>query len=399
MAATTTAARHSLLEVLLVALRLGLTSFGGPIAHLGYFHAEYVERRRWITERAYVDLVALCQVLPGPASSQVGIGIGMLRAGLLGGIAAWIGFTLPSAALLVAFAYGIDAFDLTDVGFVHGLKVAAVAVVALAVWTMAQRLARGRARGSIAVGAALVVLAWLHPVAQLGVIAGGAAIGAVMLGGDRTPEDGESLRSPLGPRWGLAAAVAFVTLLLLLPLAAQATQSGVIELTDAFYRTGSLVFGGGHVVLPLIEREVVPPGWISESDFLAGYGAAQAVPGPLFSFSAFLGASFAGAPGGPGGAALALVAIYVPSFLLLLAVLPVWTRVRAAPRFRAALEGVSAAVVGLLAAALYTPLWTTAILGEREFGLALATFALLVVWRVPPWVAVLFAAVGGHLLL
>jgi chromate transporter len=399
MAATSNAARHSRLEVLLVALRLGLTSFGGPIAHLGYFHAEYVERRRWLSERAYVDLVALCQVLPGPASSQVGIGVGMLRAGPLGGIAAWVGFTLPSAVLLVAFAYGIDAFDLTDVGFVRGLKVAAVAVVALAVWTMAQRLAHGRIRGSIAVGAALAVLAWLHPVAQLGAIAGGAAVGAVLLRDEASSDDAETLRSPLGRRWGIAAAVTFAALLVALPVAAQITERGTIEVVDAFYRTGSLVFGGGHVVLPLIEREVVPPGWITESDFLAGYGAAQAVPGPLFAFSAFLGASFEGAPGGLGGAALALIAIYVPSFLLLIAVLPVWTRVRAASRFRAALEGVSAAVVGLLAAALYTPLWTTAILGEREFGLALGTFALLVVWRAPPWLAVLFAAAGGQLLL
>ncbi len=358
-------------------------------------------RRRWLGERAYTDLVALCQVLPGPASSQVGISIGMLRAGLLGGVAAWVGFTLPSAIALVAFAYGIDAFDLSDAGFVRGLKLAAVSVVAVAVWTMAGRLASGRVRGSIAVAAALAMLAWQHPVAQLGVIAGGAGVGALVLrhAVDDSGGADDAVRSPLGRRGAIAAGVIFVALLVALPVLAQATEDGAIEIADAFYRTGSLVFGGGHVVLPLIEREVVPAGWISEDDFLAGYGAAQAVPEPLFSFSAYLGASFEGAPGGVGGASIALVAIYLPSFLLLLAVLPIWTRLRSDVRSRAALEGVSAAVVGLLAAALYQPLWTSSVVGEREFGIALVTLGLLVVWRSPPWVAVFAAAVGGQALL
>ena len=399
----TTTQRHSSREVLAVALKLGLTSFGGPIAHLGYFHSEYVVRRRWLGERTYTDLVALCQVLPGPASSQVGIGIGMLRAGLLGGIAAWVGFTLPSAVALVLFAYGVDAFDLSDAGFVRGLKVAAVAVVAVAVWTMAQRLANGRIRGTIAAAAALAVLAWLHPVAQLGVIAGGAVAGAALLRRQDVPDpevsDVGALRSPLGRNWAVLAGTLFVGLLVVLPVAAEATGSGGLMIVDAFYRTGSLVFGGGHVVLPLIEREIVAPGWISQDDFLAGYGAAQAVPGPLFSFSAYLGSSFEGVPGGVGGASLALVAIYVPSFLLLIAVLPIWTRLRTTTRFRAALDGVSAAVVGLLAAALYSPLWTSAILGQREFGLALVTLTLLVVWRAPPWLAVAVAATGGQVVL
>ena len=402
MAATeTSAARHSRLEVVRVALRLGLTSFGGPIAHLGYFHDEYVVRRRWLGERAYPDLVALCQVLPGPASSQVGISIGMLRAGLLGGVAAWVGFTLPSAIALVAFAYGIDAFDLSDAGFVRGLKLAAVSVVAVAVWTMAGRLATGRVRGSIAVAAALAMLAWQHPVAQLGVIAGGVVVGALVLrhGRDDSGEADDPVRSPLGRRGAIVAGAIFVGLLVALPVLAQATEEGIIEIADAFYRTGSLVFGGGHVVLPLIQREVVPAGWISQDDFLAGYGAAQAVPGPLFSFAAYLGASFEGAPGGVGGASVALVAIYLPSFLLLVAVLPIWTRLRSDVRSRAALEGVSAAVVGLLAAALYQPLWTSSVVGEREFGIALVTLGLLVVWRSPPWVAVLAAAIGGQALL
>lgn len=391
--------RGSALEVLWVALRLGLTSFGGPVAHLGYFREEYVRRRRWLDDAAYADLVALCQFLPGPASSQVGIAIGTMRAGWLGGLLAWIGFTLPSALAMVLFAYGLAAFDVTDAGWLHGLKVAAVAVVANALWGMAPALAAGRARGAIAIGAACVLLLVPTAAAQVAVIVGGGLIGWRFLGVPGGVEGVAHDDLPArGRRTGAALIALFFALLVLLPIARNAAPSQVLAMIDVNYRVGSLVFGGGHVVLPLLQSEVVPSGWIAADRFVAGYGAAQAVPGPLFAFAAFLGAVQAPAPNGWLGGVVALVAIYVPSFLLVWGVLPFWDRVRAIGSFQAALRGMGAAVVGVLLAALYTPVWTSAILGPRDFALALICLGMLAVWRVPPWAVVVAAAAGGALL-
>ena len=382
------------LEVLGVATRLGLTSFGGPIAHLGYFREEYVVRRRWLDERAYADLVALCQFLPGPASSQVGIGIGTMRAGWLGGLLAWVGFTLPSAAALTAFAYLVGRFDVADAGWLHGLKVVAVAVVAQAVWGMARQFCADRTRATFAILAALAVLAAPTAVGQVLVIAVAGLLGWRLL-----PAEGQLAESPpgrsLGRRTAAACLALFALLLLGLPLLRRAFPGGVVALVDSFYRAGALVFGGGHVVLPLLRAAVVPPGWLTDAQFIAGYGAAQAVPGPLFTFSAYLGAVRAPAPHGVAGATIALGAIFLPSFLLIWGALPFWDAVRAHPGFQRALRGINAAVVGILLAALYTPVWTSAILRPADFGLALAAGALLMVWKLPPWLVVVLTALGG----
>lgn len=388
----------SALEVLGVATRLGLTSFGGPVAHLGYFHEEYVVRRRWLDDRSYADLVALCQFLPGPASSQVGIAIGILRRGLLGGLLAWLGFTLPSAALMILFAYGLRwTGDVADAGWLHGLKVAAVAVVALAVWGMARSLAPERERVSIAVAAALAALAWRTAAGQVLIIAIAGLIGWRFLPATEGPPP-LHLRVPIGRRLGIAAWVVFFGLLLVLPLLRGLTAGHALALFDSFYRVGSLVFGGGHVVLPLLQAEVVPPGWVTESDFIAGYGAAQALPGPLFTFSAYLGAVEGPQPNGVVGGTIALVAVFLPSFLLIIGALPLWGVMRGRTAFQSALKGINAAVVGLLLAALYTPVWTSAIQSAADFGLALTAFALLAFWKAPPWLVVIVAAVGGALI-
>lgn len=388
----------SALEVLGVATRLGLTSFGGPVAHLGYFHEEYVVRRRWLDDRSYADLVALCQFLPGPASSQVGIAIGILRRGLLGGLLAWLGFTLPSAALMILFAYGLRwTGDVADAGWLHGLKVAAVAVVALAVWGMARSLAPERERVSIAVAAALAALAWRTAAGQVLIIAIAGLIGWRFLPATEGPPP-LHLRVPIGRRLGIVAWVVFFGLLLALPLLRGLTAGHALALFDSFYRVGSLVFGGGHVVLPLLQAEVVPPGWVTESDFIAGYGAAQALPGPLFTFSAYLGAVEGPQPNGVVGGTISLVAVFLPSFLLIIGALPLWGVMRGRTAFQSALKGINAAVVGLLLAALYTPVWTSAIQSAADFGLALTAFALLAFWKAPPWLVVIGAAVGGALI-
>ena len=357
------------LEVLAVATRLGLTSFGGPVAHLGYFRNEYVVRRKWLDETTYADLVALCQFLPGPASSQVGIAIGITRAGLLGGLAAWLGFTLPSAIALVAFA----------------------------VWGMARALAPDRARATIAILAAIGALLWPTGLGQVTIIAAAALVGLRLLPG--TPAPATTPRQmPVGRRLGATALVAFFALLVALPIARQVVASHALALFDSFFRAGSLVFGGGHVVLPLLQAEVVPPGWVTGEQFVAGYGAAQAVPGPLFTFAAYLGAVMGPRPNGIAGAIVALVAIFLPSFLLIVGALPFWNALRVRPGFQAALRGINAAVVGLLMAALYQPVWTSAIRGPADVGLAFAAFGLLALWRAPAWLVVLFAAGGGALL-
>ena len=385
-------------EVLLVFLRLGLTSFGGPVAHLGYFREEFVARRRWLDDRAYADLVALCQFLPGPASSQVGIAIGLSRAGYAGALAAWIGFTLPSAIALVLFAYAMGALgDVTGAGWLHGLKVAAVAVVAQAVLGMMRSLAPDRERATLAVVAAIIALAVPSAWGQVGAIALGGIVGVALLR-TNAPIEHASLPLNVSRRTGAALLAIFFILLIALPLVAATTSSQAVKLFDAFYRAGSLVFGGGHVVLPLLQASVVPPGWVSNDLFLAGYGAAQAVPGPLFTFAAYLGAVMGPAPNGWIGATLCLVAVFLPSFLLVIGALPFWEDLRQRPSAQAALRGVNAAVVGLLLAALYHPVWTAGIAGPGDFALAVAAFLLLFMWQTPPWLVVVLCAAGGSLL-
>ena len=391
----------SALEVLSVSTRLGVTSFGGPIAHLGYFRAEYVVRRRWLDEQTYADLVALCQFLPGPASSQVGIAVGIFRAGLLGGLMAWLGFTLPSALALVAFAYGLQTLGGTEAGWLHGLKVVAVAVVAQAVWGMAQTLTPDRPRVTLAVLAAIATLAWPTGLGQVLIIAAAGLIYHRMTltgvqGLPTTPgQTPVQMHVPISRRLAIGAWVLFVGLLVGLPLLRYLTPSQPLAVFDSFFRVGSLVFGGGHVVLPLIQAEVVPPGWITNEQFIAGYGAAQAVPGPLFTFAAYLGAVMHPWPNGWVGAALALGAIFLPSFLLIVGGLPLWNRLRAQANVQAVLRGINAAVVGLLVAALYQPVWTSAIHAPADFALGLADFVLLAFWKWPPWLVVVLSALGG----
>jgi chromate transporter len=378
--------------VLAVATRLGLTSFGGPVAHLGYFRDEYVVRRRWLDDETFADFVALSHLLPGPASSQVGLAIGALRAGKLGALAGWLGFTLPSAVALVLFAYAVDEVAEPGAGWLHGLALVAVAVVARAVIQMARSLAPDLPRAAIALAAAAVALAWSGALGQVTPIAAAALLGA--LGFRGLPPRVAQLTVPFGRRLGIAALAVFAALLVALPVARALVESQALALVDSFYRAGALVFGGGHIVLPLLHAEVVPPGWVGEADFVAGYGAAQAVPGPLFSFAAYLGAVMRPEPDGVSGAALALGAIYLPSFLLLAGTLPLWSILRARRGFAGALRGVNAAVVGLLLAALYDPVWTSAVDAPLDVVLAAALFALLGL-RVPPWAVVPIAAAAG----
>lgn len=380
----------ALLEVLLVSAKLGLTSFGGPVAHLGYFHNEYIRRRKWMDERSYADLVALCQFLPGPASSQVGIGIGVVRAGLLGGVAAWLGFTLPSLIALVAFAYVLQGYDVGNAGWIHGLKIVAVAIVAQAVLGMGQKLTPDRSRVTIAVLAAAVALLWQTAYSQVLMIAA-AGVTGLWLYRKQVADGTTNLHIPIHRSVAIACLVAFVGLLAALPILRATAGTGTFAIFDSFYRSGSLVFGGGHVVLPLLEGEVVPTGWVSREDFLAGYGAAQAVPGPLFTFAGYVGAM----AGGIVGAAVAAVGIFLPAFLLVIGALPFWNGVRQRPQIQGALAGINAAVVGILLAALYDPLWTTAILAPADFALAVILFVMLVFWKLPPWVVVAVGAAGG----
>jgi chromate transporter len=391
--------RGSPLEVLHAFLRLGLTSFGGPVAHLGYFRAEFVERRRWLDEAAYADIVALCQFLPGPASSQTGISIGILRAGLLGGLLAWLGFTAPSAALMISFGYGVGAFgDLADSAWLHGLKIVAVAVVAQAVWGMAKNLCPDRERVTIAVGTAMVVLAIPSALGQIGAIAVGGLIGWRLLRGGPQPRDQQMLAICLPRTLSVIALVGFFVLLIGLPIIAAVMPSHTLALIASFYRSGALVFGGGHVVLPLLQAAVVPTGWVTNDAFLAGYGAAQAVPGPLFTFAAYLGTVMGPAPNGWLGGLICVIAIFLPSFLLLIGALPYWETLRRRPGVQAALRGVNAAVVGLLLAALYKPVWVSAIFEPADFAVGLFAFVLLAFWAAPPWLVVIFGAVAATIL-
>ncbi|MCK3851616.1 chromate efflux transporter [Pseudomonas sp. W2Jun17] len=390
--------RSSPWSVFLIFLRLGLTSFGGPIAHLGYFRQEFVTRRRWLSERSYAELVALCQFLPGPASSQVGIALGLSRAGYRGAAAAWAGFTLPSAIALILFALGLAHYGgALPHGALHGLKVVAVAVVAQAVWGMARNLCRGVLRVALMLIAACVVLLQPSAWAQVGVMVVAGVAGLLLFKPESSAEP-DALPIAISRRAGALWLMLFLLLLIGLPLLSAWALNPTLALVDAFYRSGALVFGGGHVVLPLLQAEVVPSHWVSNDVFLAGYGATQAMPGPLFTFAAFLGASMTHAPSGWLGGVIALLVIFAPSFLLIFGALPFWANLRKSPRTQAALAGVNAAVVGLLLAALYQPVWTSAIFNVYDVALALLALVALMVWKLPPWLVVIGCGVLGGLL-
>jgi chromate transporter len=385
-------------EVFIAFLKLGLTSFGGPIAHLGYYRDELVVRRKWLDESTFADLVALCQFLPGPASSQVGFSLGVLRGnGLLGGLAAWFAFTLPSALILFAFAMGAAAFTgPVAEGFLHGLKLVAVAVVAQAIWGMSRTLTPDRTRAGIALAAIAIVVLFAGSFGQIAAIALGACAGLWLCRGEIVPVSGH-LNFPVTRRAGGIALALFAALLLIPPVIASVSHSQGLALFDAFYRSGALVFGGGHVVLPLLQAQVVTPGWVSNEAFLAGYGLAQAVPGPLFTFAAYLGAVMGPSPNGVAGAIIALVALLLPGMLLVYGMLPFWDAMRTRPAAQAAMRGTNAAVVGILGAALYNPVWTSAVATPRDFALALAGFLLLTVWKLAPWIVVVLLAGAGTL--
>ncbi len=392
---TAAARRGTAAEVFAAFLKLGLTSFGGPIAHLGYFRDEFVTRRKWLSEQEYADLVALSQFLPGPASSQTGFALGLMRASWLGALAAFIAFTLPSALALVIFAYGAGTIaGPVGTGIIDGLKIVAVAIIAHAVWGMAQALCPDRQRATIAVAAVLIVFASAGPLGQVGAIVAGGVAGLVLGAGPSQPVTGRILFK-VPRRVGVACLVAFAGLLAGLPVLAALTDTQAVAVVDSFYRAGALVFGGGHVVLPLLQAEVVQPGWIGPDDFLAGYGAAQAVPGPLFTFAAYLGVLLGPEPGGLVGAAIAVSVIFLPGFLLLVGVLPFWDDFRQYAAAQALMRGVNAAVVGILGAALYDPVFTSAILAPGDFALALICFVGLAAWKLPPWAVVIIAGLGG----
>lgn len=383
------------LEVLLVFLKLGVSCFGGPIAHIGYFRDEFVVRRRWLDEQAYVDLVALCQFLPGPASSQVGFSIGLMRAGYRGALAAWTGFTLPSAIALVLFAYGAGTLSgPAGTGLLHGLKLVAVAIVAQAVWGMARTLCPDRERASIALVAALIILFSASAIAQIGDILLGGIAGLWLCRGAPPTATGHIVM-PVSRTAGMVALVVFFVLLVGLPILQSLRIWPGVALFDDFYRSGALVFGGGHVVLPLLREAFVTPGWVSDDAFLAGYGAAQAVPGPLFTFAAYLGAVVRPSPHGIAGAALGLFGIFLPGMLILLGTLPFWDEFRKRAGAQAMMRGVNAAVVGLLGAALYNPVWTSSVKTPGDFAIALLGFVLLTVWRAPPLLVVVVSALAG----
>lgn len=385
--------KNSLLEILFVSTKLGLSSFGGPIAHLGYFHEEYIRRRKWLDEKSYADLVALCQFLPGPASSQVGIGIGVMRAGILGGIISFIGFTLPSVLVLILFALFLQNFNIGDAGWVHGLKIVAVVVVAHAILGMANKLTPDLKRKTIALFALIATLFYQTAITQVGVILTSAFIGFLLFE-QNTEQDDAQTQFPISRGIGVLCLSLFFGLLFLLPVLREITLSSWVAVFDSFYRSGSLVFGGGHVVLPLLEREFVPIGWLSREEFLAGYGAAQAVPGPLFTFAAYLGTVMNGWQGG----LLATIAIFLPAFLLIFGTLPFWNSFRQNSKINGALMGVNAAVVGILIAAFYQPIWISSIFSAQDFAFAAILFYMLVYWKLPSWIIVVTGAIGGSLM-
>jgi chromate transporter len=386
--------RSNPLEIFAVFLRLGLTSFGGPVAHLAYFRSEFIDKRRWLDEAGFADLLALSQFLPGPSSSEFGFAVGLLRAGLPGALCAWLGFTLPSALIMGGLGFGVaHVGDLAGAPWLHGLMLVACAVVALAVWQMARRLANDVPRGAMALAAAALALTLPATWGQLAAITFGAAAGRLFL-----PGDTRQAALPFAPQVSrgvaIVALIAFAMLLTLPPIVAAASGSSALQLFDGFYRSGALVFGGGHVLLPLLNAVVVPKGWVNQDTFLAGYGAAQALPGPLFTFAAFLGVSPQAPAGGLLGGALALIAIFLPGSLLIVGTLPFWSALRANRAMQATLKGVNAAVVGLLLAALYRPVFVSAVFGWRDLAFALAALVLLHL-RVPPWAVVVLGGLGG----
>ena len=383
----------SLVELFIVSLKLGLTSFGGPTAHLGYFYEEYVRKRKWMDEKGYADLVALAQFLPGPASSQVGIGIGVARAGVFGGFVSFLGFTMPSVVALILFATLLAGSNSSEAGWLHGLKIVAVAIVAHAVLGMAKNLTPDVKRKTIALLALVVTLLWQAAFTQVAVI-GIAGLVGLWLFKVHDMSDAGSSNFLVSKKTGIICFTLFFTLLGILPLLRELTGSYWVALFDSFYRSGALVFGGGHVVLPLLEQELVPAGWIGNESFLAGYGATQAVPGPLFTFAAYLGAVMNGWQGG----LFATIAIFLPAFLLIVGALPFWDVLRNHPKVKGAVMGVNAAVIGILLSALYNPIWTSAILQAEDFALAAILFSMLTFWKMPPWIVVLVGAVGGAIL-
>ncbi|PEN38426.1 ChrA protein [Bacillus toyonensis] len=380
-----------LVEIFLVSFKLGLTSFGGPVAHLGYFHHEYVQKRKWMDEKSYGDLVALCQFLPGPASSQVGMGVGLLRGGLLGAIISWIGFTLPSVLVLVFFASFLNQFEIGSTGWIHGLKLVAVAIVAHAIWGMAQKLTPDRNRATIAIVTAAIALLWPSSWTQIILILLSGLIAWLLY---KTPQNAQVYKIQISISKTMASSclILFFGLLLLLPILRPLSPH--IALFDSFYRSGSLVFGGGHVVLPLLESEFVQNGLMTKEQFLAGYGLTQAVPGPLFTFASYIGAVLNGTT----GAVIATIAIFLPAFLLVIGVLPFWDSVRKVPAIQGALLGVNASVVGILIAAFYDPIWTSTIMNASDFVFASLLFGLLTFWKTPPWIIVILGAFGGYVI-
>lgn len=383
----------SLWEILFVSTRLGLTSFGGPVAHLGYFREEYVQRRKWLSEKSYADLVALCQFLPGPASSQVGIGLGVIRAGILGGVLAFIGFTLPSVIALIVFASMTQTFDLESAGWIHGLKIVAVAIVLHAVVGMAKNLTPDWKRKAIAFVATVSILLWQTTISQILVIIVAGFAGLLLFKKRTTEISAPDTHFPISRRLGIVFLTVFFSLLIILPILKEVTNSSWIAFIDSFYRSGALVFGGGHVVLPLLEREFVPLGLLTEQEFLAGYGATQAVPGPLFTFAAYLGTVMHGWQGG----VVATFAIFLPAFLLVIGALPFWHTLRENAKISGAFMGVNAAVVGILIAAFFQPIWTSSIFTITDFCLAIILFSLLYFWKLPPWMIVVAGAAAGML--
>lgn len=383
----------AILEVFAVSLKLGLTSFGGPIAHLGYYHNEYVEKRKWLDERSYLDLVALCQFLPGPASTQISIAIGTFRAGLTGGIAAWCGFTLPSAVMMVLFAFVLRGFNIIESGWLHGLKIVAAAIVAQAILTMWQRLITDRISPLIAIAVFIILLFWQSAFNQIIIIAAAGAAGLFFYRKKELPVITE-IQVPVSRKTAVLCLTIFFILLVLLPVARNMSGNQMISVADSFYRSGSLVFGGGHVVLPLLEHEVVPTGWVTRDVFLAGYGAAQGVPGPLFTFAAYLGAML----GGIKFALIALIAIFLPAYLLIIGALPFWNMLRNNSKIQGALTGINAGVVGILLAALYNPVWISAIFSKYDLALAVLLFGMLFFIKLPPWIIVIAGASGGMIL-
>lgn len=383
-----------LLEIFLVSTRLGLTSFGGPTAHLGYFHAEYVESKKWMSEKSYADLVALSQFLPGPASSQVGIGVGVMRGGVLGGLTSFIGFTLPSVIVLMIFASLMTTFDISEAGWIHGLKIVAVVIVLHAIMGMSKNLTPDIERKVIALFALVATLLFQSVFTQVGVILIAAVIGFILFKNHEADDNKKAPTFPIRKSFSAVCLALFFVLLFALPALRELTGSYWIAVVDSFYRSGSLVFGGGHVVLPLLEQELVPMGWISAEEFLAGYGATQAVPGPLFTFAAYLGTVMNGWIGG----LVATAAIFLPAFLLILGALPFWDMLRNNEKVKGAVMGVNAAVIGILISALYTPIWTSSILEPVHFALAAILFVMLVYFKLPPWVIVVTGAAGGMLI-